>query len=146
VKNKRKVSLRTGIATVEFALVAPLLMLLLAAVLDGAMVLRYATTAANAARIGAQYGSMSTSNAANTAGMQSAALNAATGMTGMTATAVRSCQCSGGSSISCTGSCTGGKMMIYVQVTTRVTAPSVFSYPGLSLSSGIAYTASMRAQ
>ena len=146
MKNKRKDSIRTGTAIVEFALVAPLLMFMLAAVLDGAMLLRYATTAGDAARSGAQYGSMSASNAADTAGMQSAALNTAIGMTGMTATAVRSCQCSGGSSVSCTGSCTGGKMLIYVQVTTRVTAPTVFGYSGLSLSGAIARTASMRAQ
>ena len=39
---------RSGTATVEFALVAPVLMLLLAAVLNGAMLLRTAVCAANA--------------------------------------------------------------------------------------------------
>jgi len=137
---------RGGIATVEFALAAPLLLLLLAGVLNCAMIFRYATTAAEAARCGAQYGSQSVTNSLDTAGMQAAALTSAPGMTGLTATASRYCQCSGGSTVSCGGSCANGKMLIYVQVTTRVTAPTVFSYAGFTLSGATAFTASMRAQ
>jgi len=137
---------RGGIATVEFALAAPLLLLLLAGVLNCAMIFRYATTAAEAARCGAQYGSQSVTNSLDTAGMQAAALTSAPGMTGLTAAASRYCQCSGGSTVSCGGSCANGKMLIYVQVTTRVTAPTVFSYAGFTLSGATAFTASMRAQ
>ena len=137
---------RGGIATVEFALVAPLLLLLLAGVLNCAMIFRYATTAAEAARSGAQYGSQSPTTSLDTAGMQSAALNSAPGIKGMTASASRYCQCSGGTTVSCGGSCANGKMLIYVQVTTRVTAPTVFSYAGFTLSGATAFTASMRAQ
>jgi len=137
---------RRAIATVEFALVAPLLLLLLAGVLDFAMLLRTATCAAFAARAGVEYGSTSSTASSNYTGMQTAALHAAPGVAGMTATATRSCQCSGGSAISCSGSCTGGKMLIYVEVTTQVTAPTVFHYSGLSFPSLVTYQASMRAQ
>jgi Flp pilus assembly protein TadG len=137
---------RRAIATVEFALVAPLLLLLLAGILDFAMLLRTATCAAYAARAGVEYGSSSSTTSSNYTGMQTAALNAAPGVTGMTATATRSCQCSGGSAVSCSGSCTSGKMLIYVQVTTRVTAPTVFNYSGLTFPSLVTYQASMRAQ
>jgi Flp pilus assembly protein TadG len=133
-------------ATVEFALVAPLLMLLTAGALDFAMLLRTATCAASAARAGAALGSSSPGASSNYSAMQSAALNSAPGVTGMTATATRSCQCSGGSAVSCSGSCTGGKMLIYVQVTTQVTADTVFNYSGLSYSNLVTSQVSMRAQ
>jgi len=104
----------------EFALVAPLLLLLLAGVLDFSMLLRTAACAADAARAGTEYGSKSATAAADTAGMQAAALDAAPGVTGMTATATRSCKCSDGSAVSCGGTCASGKMMIYVRVTTHI--------------------------
>jgi Flp pilus assembly protein TadG len=137
---------RRAIATVEFALMAPLLLLLLAGVLDFAMLLRTATCAASAARAGIEYGSRSASVSTNYAGMQAAALNSAPGVAGMTATATRSCQCVGGAPVSCTGSCSGGKMLIYVQVTTQVTARTVFKYSALHFSGLLSSTASMRAQ
>ena len=137
---------RRGIATVEFALMAPLLLLLLAGVLDFAMLLRTSTCAAGAARAGIEYGSRSTSSAVDYAGMQAAALNSAPGVSGMTATASRYCQCVGGSQVSCTGSCTGGKMLVYVQVVTQVTANTVFNYSGLNFSGVVTSQARMRAQ
>lgn len=137
---------RRAIATVEFALMAPLLMLLLAGVLDFAMLLRTASCAANAARAGTEYGSRSTSAAVDYAGMQTAALNSAPGVAGMTATATGYCQCAGGASVSCSGSCSGGKMLIYVQVVTQATAHTVFNYSVLNFSGLVTSQASMRAQ
>ncbi len=137
---------RWGIATVEFALVSPLLMLLLAGVLDFGMLLRTATCAASAARAGIEYGSRSTSASLDYAGMQNAALGATPGVKGMTATATRSCQCAGGSAVSCTGSCTNGKMMIYVKVTARAAARTIFNYRGLTYSNVTSSTASVRVQ
>ncbi len=137
---------KRGIATVEFALMSPLLMLLLAGVLDFGMLLRTATCAASAARAGIEYGSRSASASVDYAGMQSAALAATPGVTGMTATATRSCQCSGGSAVSCSGSCVNGKMMIYVQVTARAAAHTIFNYSRLPYSNMASSTASMRVQ
>jgi Flp pilus assembly protein TadG len=137
---------RRGTVTVEFALVAPVLMLLLAAVLNGALVLRTAVCAANAARAGAQYGSRSAVASLDTAGMQAAALNSLPGLTLMTATATRNCKCPDGTAVSCGGSCVGGKMLIYVQVNTQASAYTVFDYSGLSLSKLVASQAVMRVQ
>jgi len=137
---------RRAIATVEFALVAPLLMLLLAGVLDFAMLLRTATCAASAARAGTVYGSRSPSAAVDYAGMQAAALNSAPNVAGMTATATRSCKCGDGSSVSCSGSCLVGKMLIYVQVTTQVSAHTIFNYAPLNFSNLVNSQATMRAQ
>jgi len=130
---------------VELALAAPLLLLLLAGVLDFAMVLRTAASVADAARAGAQYGSLSAANASNAAGIKAAAINAAPGISGMTASVTQSCQCSGGGAVSCGGSC-GGGMLMYVQVTALATAPTVFNYSGLSFSGAVSSTVSMRAQ
>ncbi len=121
-------------------------MLMLAGALDFGRLLRTTISMADAARAGAVFGSLNTTNAANTAGMQTIAINAAPDIVGMTATAVKSCQCAGGVAVSCTGSCTGGKMLVYVKVTTQATCNSVFSYPGLPYSGSISASASMRAQ
>ena len=137
---------RTGSALVEFALVAPLLLLLLAGVLNYSMALRTATAVANAARVGAQYGSRSASNAPDPAGIRAAAINSAPDVSGMTVTSTNSCQCPDGSPVSCGGSCGGGKKLMYVQVTVRATASAIFSYSGLPFTGNVAAQASMRAQ
>lgn len=137
---------RRGTAVVEFALAAPLLLLLLAGVLDFAMALRTATAVADAARVGAQYGSSSAANSSDTTGMRAAALAAAPGINGMSASAVKTCQCSDGSSVSCAGSCASGSVEIYVKVTTQATAVTVFHYAGLPFSGAVASTAVMRAR
>ncbi|MBZ5618191.1 MAG: pilus assembly protein [Acidobacteriia bacterium] len=131
---------------VEFALVAPLILLLLAGVLDFGALVRTAICVADAARAGAQYGSLSLANSSNTTGIQTAAVNAAPDIAGMTATAVKSCQCPGGASVSCSGTCTGGKMLVYVQVTARATCNPMFSYSGLPFSGAVSSKASMRVQ
>ena len=136
-----------GIALVEFALVAPLLLLMLAGVLDYGMALRTAASVAAAARAGAQYGSSSPGNAADTAGIQAAAVNAAPDVTNLSVTSSKSCQCSGGGgAISCSGSCVGGKMMIYVQVRAQAATSAIFNYSGLGFSGSTSTQASMRAQ
>jgi Flp pilus assembly protein TadG len=137
---------RAGIATVEFALVAPLLMLLLAGVLNFAMVLRTATCAADAARAGTEYGSRSALASQDLGGMKAAALNSAPGVAGMTASAIRTCKCGDGSAVDCTGTCASGAVLIYVQVTTQATAHTVFDYSGLSFSGLVSSQATMRAQ
>jgi len=137
---------RAGNATLEFALVAPLLLLLTAGALDYALLLRSAASLADAARVGAQFGSLNTGNSSNLSGMQTAAVNSIPGISGVTATAVQSCQCPGGTAVSCTGSCTGGKMLIYVKVTTQATIDTVFGYSQLPFTATVKGQASMRAQ
>jgi Flp pilus assembly protein TadG len=137
---------RRAIATVEFALMAPLLMLLLAGVLDFAMLLRTATCATVAAHAGSAYGSRSPSASLDYSGMQTAALNAAPGVAGMTASAARVCRCTDGSSIACGGSCANGKILVYVQVTTQAAAHTIFNYASLNFANQVTSQASMRAQ
>jgi len=135
-----------GTATIEFAVMAPLILLLLAGVLDFSILLRTATCAANAARVGSEYGSRKSSAATDYSGMQTAAVNSAPGVAGLTASAARSCQCSGGGSVSCTGTCGAGSMQVYVQVTVQAPAHTIFDYSALSVPSGVTAQASMRVQ
>jgi Flp pilus assembly protein TadG len=138
---------RRGIATVEFALMMPLLLVLLAAVLDYTILMRAAIAVADAARAGAQYGSLSTTNAANISGIETAALNAAPDIAGLTVTAVKTCQCSGGTVVNCSGgTCSSGPVRTYVQVTARTTVNPLFSYSRLTFTGAVVSTASMRAQ
>jgi Flp pilus assembly protein TadG len=135
---------RKGSAMIEFALVAPLLLLLLAGVLDYSMALRTAVAVSDAARAGAQYGSQTQASSSDIAGMQAAARDAVPNLTGMTATAVRTCRCSNGAAASCVATCAGSTLNLYVEVTTQTTAPNAFSYPGLSFSGAVSAKAVMR--
>jgi len=137
---------RRGSSLVEFALIMPVLLILLAGVLDYSQALSKATAVANAARIGAQFGSSSTANTTNTAGIRAAAINSAPSFSGLTVTSAQSCQCSGGSAVSCTGSCGTGTLRMYVQVTVTATSSSIFTYSGLPFTGNVSAQATMRAQ
>lgn len=137
---------RRGSTMIEFALTAPLLMLLAAGVLNYGMALRSAIAVAAAARAGAQYGSISAANAADVAGMQAAAADAAPRLTGMVVTPLQVCRCSNGSAVSCSGTCASGAVAMYVEVTARATAPHIFRYPGLPYTGAVSSKAVMRAR
>ncbi|HEV2447010.1 MAG TPA: TadE/TadG family type IV pilus assembly protein [Candidatus Sulfopaludibacter sp.] len=146
MKGRSQVARRAGTALVEFALVSPLLLLLLAGALDYGMALRTASSVAAAARAGAQYGSLSPANVNDSAGIRAAAVNAAPDVKALTVTSSTACQCSGGGAVSCSGSCTGAQMLIYVQVTASATASKIFNYAGLGFSGATSSQAKMRAQ
>ena len=137
---------RRGSALVELALAAPLLLLLLAGVLDYGRALTKATAIANAARVGAQYGSSSAARSSDAAGIQAAAISSAPSFSGLTVTSAQTCQCSGGSPVSCGGSCGAAKMLVYVNVTVSATSSAIFSYAGLPFTGNVAAAATMRAK
>jgi Flp pilus assembly protein TadG len=129
---------------IEFALVSPLLLLLMAGVLDYSMALRAAICASDAARSGAAYGALSQANSTNYAGMQNAALNSAPNVSGLGAVATRVCKCSDGSTIVCGSACGSGAVLVYVQVTTSVTVTKWFKYSGLPFTGAVSGKAVMR--
>jgi Flp pilus assembly protein TadG len=134
-------------AMVEFALIAPLLLLLVAGAVDYSMLMRSAIAVGDAARAGAEFGSLNTTNASNTAGMQSTALNAAPDINGISASAAKVCKCSSGSTVNCGGgTCPSGPVRTYVQVTVKTTINPIFSYPSLGFTGAVIATATMRAQ
>ena len=138
---------RRGFVTVEFALILPVLLFLVAGVVDYTMLMRAAIAVADAARAGAQYGSLNTTNAANISATQAAALNAAPDIDGLTAAAAEVCKCSNGATVNCSGStCPSGPVRTYVQVTVKTTVPAIFTYPQLGFTGAVVSMATMRAQ
>lgn len=135
-----------GTALVEFALVAPLLLLLVAGVTNYGLALRTAISVTAVSHAGAQYGSRSPAAAADAAGIQAAALNAAPGLSGLTVYAVRACWCPGAQQVACTGSCGSDRMLIYTQVMAQATSSTIFNYAGLGFTGRTASMTQMRAQ
>ena len=138
--------LSRGQAAVEFALVVPLLVVFLMIV--GEFLRVYYTTIElnNAARAGVQYGLHSPANASNLQGMQQAALNDGSDISGMTAVATEYCQCSDGSSVSCgtAGACADER--VYIEVDTAATFYTLANWPGIPKSIALSGKAIMREQ
>ncbi len=138
---------KRGTALLEFAIVLPLILMLLAGALDYSLLMRTAISVADAARVGAQYGSLSAANASSSLGMRNAALNAAPDVPGLTATAVKVCKCSDGTTASCSGGgCSSGPVRVYAQVTASATAAPLINYSLVPFAGVVSTTVSMRAQ
>lgn len=142
---RRATPTRRGTAIVEFALIAPLLMLLLAAILDFALLLRTATCVSNAVRVGAEYATGVTPALLDLNTVASQAKQSSPNVP-MNATAVKVCKCGDGSTVICPGSCASGSVRIYLQVNAQATAHTVFDYSGLHFSGVTGAQASLRLQ
>ena len=132
----------SGQGLIELALTLPLLILIL---LGGAEFARFAWASietANAARAGVQYGAQSNITAADTAGIQTAALNDGVNLAGLTATSSSWCACStapttqlagaGGGCPTALSNCASPAIVLeYVQVNTSSTIRPLFHWPGL---------------
>lgn len=138
-----------GYAVVEFAMIAPMFVLLTVAAFDFARVFYFAMAVTSAAHAGAQWGSLSPSNAANSSGMQNVATNHAPGM-GISASASRLCRCGNGTNapsnmLSCSASC-AGTLRVYASVTATRSFSPIIGFPGIPATINISRTAQMRAQ
>jgi Flp pilus assembly protein TadG len=141
VKAKRSES---GLALVEFAMLVPLLSLLLIGIVELGRFTYYSILVGNAAHAGVQYGAQSLVAADDSAGMQTAALNDGQRVSGLTAVASHFCQCADGSSSTCKSTdCSSTHRLTYVQVTAAGTLAPLFRYPGLPTSYNLSKTAVM---
>ena len=130
---------------VELALLVPVVALVLVAAADFARVYYMSTALVSAARAGVEYGAQSTTAASDTAGMKQAALNDATNLSGVTATASKFCECPPSTShVSCSPTCSG--MEMYVQVNTSANFRTLVSYPGIPSTVTLNESALMRAE
>jgi Flp pilus assembly protein TadG len=124
-----------GLAAIELAFVAPMLILLMTGGWDLGNVVYQAERLANAARAGAQYG-LATNNNANYTGMVQAARNDANDPnSALTVTATQVCTCPGGTpaAASCGAVCANGaSQLVYVQVTVKENYTTMFTYPFVS--------------
>ncbi|WP_263376230.1 TadE/TadG family type IV pilus assembly protein [Granulicella aggregans] len=122
-----------GSAMVEFAVFLSVLMMILVGMVDYAVAIQEAMQLQVAATAGAAWGAIP-GNEGNLSGMQTAATNAATGVSGFSVTATNLWTCSaGGSSVASTSTCSGGVTPYkYVVVKTSASVPSPLSFPGVS--------------
>jgi Flp pilus assembly protein TadG len=144
----RKMRKQSGQSLVEFAFLAPIILLLLVGVIEVGRFAYLSILVASAARAGVQYGAQSLADASDDAGMQAAALSDAQNIPGLTVTmATHFCACSDSPStqVSCPATCgTGNHALVYVRVQTNGAFSSLFHYPGLPASFPVSGNAVMR--
>lgn len=132
-----------GSALVEFALVSPLLLLVLLGAIDFGRVSYEAMALTNGARAGVQYGAQSIGKSSDLSGMQTAAIRSTSlDVTGVAAAASRRCECDG-TLILCTASC-GGVTRVYVTVTTSKNFFTITQFPGFPHALSLSRSAAMR--
>ncbi|MGA2215084.1 MAG: TadE/TadG family type IV pilus assembly protein [Bryobacteraceae bacterium] len=129
-RHSRRTSGQRGNALLEFAIMAPVMILVMFGVMDFSRIFYYGNIAAGAARAGTEYALLSTANAGNTAGMQTAATNDAsvntTSAQNFTAVATTFCQTAGTTAtVSCASS---GTLWKYAQVSTTLQFSTLFKY------------------
>jgi Flp pilus assembly protein TadG len=123
----------SGQSLAELALLLPVLLITVMGIIEISRVGYFSMEVANAARAGVQYGAQNSATASDSTGMQTAAMNDAANISGLTATGSHSCKCSDGSSTAClSNTCSSGtRLLEYVTVTTTVTINSLYKYPGI---------------
>lgn len=140
-----------GAALIEFALVTPLLIMVLIGLIEVGRLAYFGIEVANAAHAGAQYGAMSYRNAGGS-GMNVAAQNdGRNSISDLRTTADYVCACwnpstavetpSAPTQTACALPCTaGGHMVTYAQVSVTGTMHALFNYTALGLPSQWAVT------
>src|SRR5579862_1763154 len=133
---------RSGQTVVEMAMLLPLLLLLMVGIIEIGRYAYFDILISNAARAGAQYGAQSLIQAADVAGIRTAAQN--DGLAAMTITSQQECGCNAGA----LGGCPSGGVcplpLVYVKVTATDTYNSLFRYPGIPRSLTLTSTVTMR--
>ena len=139
-----------GAATVELALIIPVLVLIMLGLLDMGRIFYGAITVVSAARAGVAYGSMSAVHADDIPAMVTSATNDAVDVNGLTFSALKRCECPDETppAVACTVNvCMDGtNVRIYVETTVTGTFTTTLPYPGIPSSITITRTAQMRAQ
>ena len=143
-----------GLATVEAAVTAPLLILMLLVVVDFGRVMYSAITTTGASHTAVSYGAQATLFALDHAGMNQAARADAVNLpinssnsAHVGSTARHFCRCPGSSSeVSCTSNTCGVAPAVFVEVGTIRTFETVANYPVIPTDVNLQRTAIMRVQ
>ncbi len=138
---KRLKGSESGTSAIEFAILAPVFVLLVLGLIDFGRYMYYSILAAHAARAGVQYGAQNVYSAADTVGMQTAAGADAPG--GFTTVASHYCLLNGSAAMCGTGTPPAGNTY-YVKVIVSGNFSPIISYPGLPHSMTISSAAQMR--
>jgi hypothetical protein len=153
---RRAVGSERGTSLIEFALLIPLLLLLLLGIIEIGRYADASIVVANAARAGSQYGAQNLGTAADQSGITLAAQQDA-GDTSLlleepnlsghvTNTNVCGCVGSAPNQATCSAlpSCGGGPMLVYVQVIASGDFKTLFPYPGIPAFPAISSTSRVR--
>lgn len=142
--SKNVIRSQAGVALVEFALVLPILIMLLVGLVEIGRLAWYSIQIGNAAHAGAQYGAIP-GNAGQLSGMVTVAQNdGQQSITALTASAQDVCSCwiasaspaPAPTAAACGQPCAnGGRQITYVQVTATGTISSIFNYTAFGLPS-----------
>jgi len=116
---RRPSSKRRALATVEAALVLPFLLTFLVAIVDIGRLAKFSNALSNAARNGAQYGSVNTTTAADSARIRAAAVTEMAGLPNVTST---------NPTVTATTVTHSGTSFLQVTVTYDLTGTSCFNF------------------
>lgn len=139
-----------GVAILELALIAPLLILLTLGIVEVGLYARVGIEVGNAARAGVQYGAQTTATAQDTAGITSAAQNDAHEIASLSVTPSYYCTCDAvpgthyASCASVPACATGDHQDEYVQVTATKTFAPLIQIAGLPSSLTVTKTATQQ--
>lgn len=121
---------QSGTALIEFGIAAPVLLLISLSAVDIARAFQLGMTVASAARSGLHFASRSEANAADDAGIKSAALRDGQNVTGLQADVNRFCTCAlGGERLSCNTVCT--ERAQYVEIDARAPFETIMQFDGV---------------
>ncbi|HEV3089082.1 MAG TPA: TadE/TadG family type IV pilus assembly protein [Candidatus Elarobacter sp.] len=136
----------SGSALVELSVIAPLLALLLIGSFEVGRFAQFAIVVGNAARAGVQYGAHDLVTANDNTGMRTAALNDGGNIAGLSVTtASHYCTCADGSASTCQPTdCPASHRLLFVQVDTTGSFPSLFHFPGVPVTFNVNGHAVMR--
>lgn len=138
---------RRGTAAIEFALSAPVFVILLLGVVDVGLGAYRQMQVQDAAEAGALYAAI---NGWNPTGIETAVVNA-TGAAGMTAPApTEFCGCpstSGVTTVACNATCSGAETPgVYVQINAALPYTNILPYPGLPIPATLTAQSTVRLQ
>ena len=138
----------TGTAIVEFAMMFPVLMLMMLGAVDFARIHYHAITVASAAGTGSFYGSLSNIKSGKFSTMAQKAEHDSANLSSVTANSSRYCECPDGTEVSCTeGNCAGyGAPRVYVRTRVQDSFETLVAWPGIPSPVIVSRTAFMRAQ
>jgi Flp pilus assembly protein TadG len=136
----------SGASLVEFAVLAPVMLLLLIGLIEIGRFAYFSILAANGARAGVAFAAQNLSTAIDTTGIQNAAVQDAQNLSQFTAKPNFYCLSSSGTSVTCpaAGATPAPGEVYWVQVQVTGTFNSLFKYPGIPQSVLVSGTSTMR--
>jgi Flp pilus assembly protein TadG len=124
---KKRTRNEDGNAVVEFALIVPVLLIMVLGLVDAGRAIGANARLGNGVTAGLRYALSDSYASTEIAAAAMAGSRYADGEA--TINVLRFCECPDGTSIACSGTCTAGFKRIFVQVDMTRTQATVFSYP-----------------